>query len=112
MAVNTQVYMSAKNKVEIKYSMNTELISKDSIFDGKYMMATNRMEMTPEDMVRDYKTRDISEKNFSILKDTLQVRPIFLQKDERIEVLVFFSIIALLVYCILDSTSKTSKVVF
>lgn len=99
--VDTEVFMNSKNEVEIKYTISRERISKDSILDGKYMMATNRMEMAAEDMLRDYKTRDISEKNFSILKGTLLVRPIFLQKDERIEVLVFFSMVALLVYSIL-----------
>lgn len=99
--VKVTVFEDARGKIEIEYELDYEKIGKDSRMDGKYMIATNRLEMAPEDMLRDYKVRDISEKNFSILKGVLQVRPIFLQKDERIEALVFFSIIALLVYCIL-----------
>lgn len=99
--IKVTVFTNANGKVEIKYEADHEKIGKDSLLDGKYMIATNRREMTPEEMLRDYKVRDISEKNFSIIKGVLQVRPIFLQKDERIEALIFFSIIGLLVYCIL-----------
>ena len=48
-----------------------------------------------------YKGRDISEKDFTILKGPLQIHPICLQKDERIESLVFIIMCALLVYSII-----------
>ncbi len=99
--VEVTIDMNSKKQVELAYKMNEQQLAKDSVLDGKYMMATNRKDMTPEEMLGDYKTRDISEKNFSILKGPLHIRPIFLHKEERIEALVFLSIVALMIYSIL-----------
>ncbi len=99
--VNVKVCLNSYNNIELTYNLNEEKISMDSKLDGKYMIATNRENMTPEEMVEGYKVRDISEKNFSVLKGPLYLRPIFLHKDKRIESLVFFSMVALLIYSIL-----------
>lgn len=90
-----------ENKIERGISFNTSLIKEDEKLYGKYIIATNRKELILELMISIYKTRDISEKDFSTIKGPLKIRPMFLHKDERIESIVFLSMCALLIYSIL-----------
>jgi transposase len=99
--VNVEVKVNEQNKLELSYTNNNELIAEEEKLDGKYVLVTSRKEMSAEEMVWKYKGRDVSEKDFSVIKGPLQIRPIFLHKDERIESLVLLTMIALLVYCIL-----------
>jgi hypothetical protein len=46
------------------------------------------------------------EKSVGVVKGPLQVRPVFLHTDKRIEVLVFFNLVALLVRAILRTRLK------
>ena len=99
--IKTVVYQKETGEIVLEYSTNEDKISEDKLLDGKYIIATNRENLSPKQMVEIYKSRDISEKDFEIVKDTLQLRPIFLHKDKRIESLIFFIMCSLLVYSIL-----------
>lgn len=99
--VETVITKTEEDVIQLTYSRKIDLIEKQSLLDGKYIIATNRKDLTPKLMVSIYKARDISEKDFSTIKGPLIIRPIFLHKDERIESLVFLSMCALLVYSII-----------
>lgn len=105
-----EVQLNAANEIELNYNIDEEKIKEDTFLDGKYIIATNRMNLSAKEMLKIYKKRDISEKDFEILKDTLNLRPIFLHKDNRIETLVFFIMCALLIYNVIKLILKEAEI--
>lgn len=69
--------------------------------DGKYVLATNASRLTADTALATYKDQDGVEKAMALLKGPLRVRPFFVQTDARIQGLVFFNLVALLVRAIL-----------
>jgi transposase len=108
--IKTVVYEKETGEIVLEYSIDENKISEDKLLDGKYIIATNRENLSAKQIVEIYKNRDISEKDFEVVKDTLQLRPIFLHKDKRIESLIFFIMCALLVYSILKLTLVEAEI--
>lgn len=108
--LNVEIKTNETKEITIEYTLNEELIKEAELLDGKYIIATNRMKISAKEMLKTYKKRDISEKDFEILKHTLDLRPIFLHKDNRIETLVFFTMCALLIYNILKELLKEAEI--
>ena len=69
--------------------------------DGRYALVTNA-ELSADEMLKAFKGQCGSEQRFHILKGPLKVRPIHLHSDKRIAALVFLSMVALVVYTILE----------
>jgi transposase len=99
--IKTIVEQKETGEIVLNYSIDENKINEDKLLDGKYIIATNRKNLNAKQIFEIYKNRDISEKDFEVLKDTLQLRPIFLHKDIRIESLIFYTMCALLIYSIL-----------
>lgn len=71
-------------------------------FDGRYVLGTNATELDATAMLAESKRRDVPEKGYARLKGPLAVRPVYLHKQERILSLVFCTMVALLVYALLE----------
>lgn len=52
------------------------------------------------------KRRDVPEKRFALVKGPLAVRPVYLHKQERIQALVFCTMVALLVFALLELLAR------
>jgi transposase len=98
--IKTVVNEIKTGEIILEYSIDEDKVNEDKLLDGKYIIATNRENLNAKQMVETYKQRDISEKDFELLKDTLELRPIFLHKDKRIQSLIFLIMCALLIYSI------------
>jgi transposase len=72
------------------------------LLDGKYALATNDGWLTANDALTIFKGQDGVEKRIGGVKGPLRVRPVFLHTDERIQGLVFFTLVGLLVRAILE----------
>jgi transposase len=70
--------------------------------DGRYVLGTSAAVLDAEQMLARAKRRDVPEKRYALLKGPLAVRPIYLHKEERIRALVFCSLVALLVFALLE----------
>ena len=70
--------------------------------DGKFILVTNDRRRTPAELVAHYGEKDTVEKANRTLKGPIRLRPVFLHNDERIESLIFVSLLALLTYSILE----------
>lgn len=99
--IKTVVLENETGEIILEYSIDEDKVNEDKLLDGKYIIATNRENLVAKQIVEIYKNRDISEKDFELLKDTLELRPIFLHKDNRIESLILLIMCALLIYSIL-----------
>src|SRR5438270_12089630 len=85
----------------IHYSRDEEAISKSEHMDGIFPLATNTS-LNALAVLRAYKYQPQLEKRHALLKSVLQVAPIFLKKNERIEALMFVYFLAQLVSALLE----------
>jgi transposase len=66
------------------YSLNESAIEKDGRYDGYYGIQTSEKEMSAEQIIEAYHTLWKIEESFRIMKSSLEVRPVFHWKPERI----------------------------
>jgi len=71
-------------------------IKEESHLDGKYIISTSDDTLSAEDVALGYKQLMEVERAFRTLKTTLDLRPVYHRKDERIEAHVFLCFLALL----------------
>ncbi len=71
-------------------------IKEEAHLDGKYIISTSDDTLSPEDVALGYKQLMEVERAFRTLKTTLDLRPVYHRKDDRIESHVFLCFLALL----------------
>ena len=64
-------------------------------------LGTNATHLSADEALMIFKAQDDAEKQFRTWKGPVAVRPVFLHSDERIEGLVFITLVALLVRALL-----------
>jgi transposase len=96
----------------LDFCLDEEALRKSEALDGKYVLATNRENWTADEVIAAYKCQHTVEWRFRHLKSRLKVSPLFLKKDERIAGLVFVTIVALMVYSLLEYLCKKAQVKF
>jgi transposase len=72
---------------------NAEKIAQSAAMDGIFPLTTNTKEK-PVDVFKIYKYQPRIEKRHALLKSTLEVAPIWLKKNTRIEALMFLEFVA------------------
>jgi len=81
-------------------------IKEEAHLDGKYIISTSDDTLTPEDVALGYKQLMEVERAFRTLKTTLDLRPVYHRKDERIQAHVFLCFLALLLVRIAERKTK------
>jgi hypothetical protein len=74
--------------------------------DGRYVVGTNAWTLTADELLAASKQRDVPEKRYATVKGPLAVRPVYLHKQERILSLVFCTMVALLVFALLEWVAR------
>jgi len=92
-------------KEEITYTLSwkrnikeIEIISRQ---DGVFPLITNT-KLKASEVLAHYKNQPYLEKRFSTLKSVLEVAPIYLKKEERIEAIMFLYFIALMIVSLIE----------
>jgi transposase len=70
--------------------------------DGKYVLGTNAEHLSASEALTVFKAQDAVEKSYACLKGPLRIRPLYLHSDQRIEGIMFISLLALLVRALLE----------
>lgn len=96
--------------LQLAFGINRERLAAAQRLDGKYALATNALHLSADEALAYFKGQDKAEKSVAVVKGPLQVRPVFLHTDERIEVLVFFNLVALLVRALLAARLQQAGV--
>lgn len=96
------------NKLRLLVWRNQRHIREDQKLDGKYIMVTNLKDKTARELLRLYKDQSFIEWRIRTLKKHLKVRPVFLHKEERIKGLVFITMLALMIYSLLERFARQS----
>lgn len=88
----------AEHKV---YELNEDVIREESRYDGFYAVCTN-LDDDPWEIARINHDRWEIEESFRIMKSEFSARPVYLQRDDRIEAHFLTCFTALLIYRILE----------
>jgi transposase len=74
--------------------------------EGRYLLVTNDPRLSPQRMFDLYRAKDGVEKDFRICKSQLQVSPLYLHKDPRIQSMLLLQMLALLAYTVLERQAR------
>jgi len=92
--------------LELSFRINRERLAEAQALDGRYPLATNASHLEASEALTLFKGQDGAEKRFRVVKGPLQVRPLFVRTDRRVEGLVFITLLALLVRAILERACR------
>jgi len=56
--------------------------------DGRYLLTTNDWSLSPQQMLTLYRKKDGVEKRFTVTKSDLKVSPIYLHRNDHIQLAV------------------------
>lgn len=88
--------------VRLVWTRDDAALAQAAALDGRYVLGTNDPDLDPDPMLASAKQRDVPEKRFALVKGPLAVRPVYLHQQERIQALVFCTMVALLVFALLE----------
>lgn len=86
----------------LSFRIDREALAQAQALDGKYLLGTNAFHLSASEALVHFKAQDGVEKRNADLKGPLRVRPLYLHSDQRIEGLVFITLLALLVRAIIE----------
>jgi len=86
----------------LSYRVDEEKLAEAEALDGRYLLGTNAYWLTADQMLEHFKRQEVVERRIKTVKGPIRIRPLFLHKEERIESLIFVTMLALLVYTILE----------
>jgi transposase len=102
-----------KDRVDITYHLqwyrDEEAIKRASKTDGIFPLITNANAPAAE-ILQAYKKQPFLEKRFYTKKSTLEVAPVFLKKNERIEAMMFLYFIALMIVSLIERNIRKQMV--
>ena len=87
---------------ELQWSRNDEAIQQASKSDGIFPLATNDASLPAAEVLRTYKKQPFIEKRFYTKKTILEVAPVFLKNNERIEAMMFLYFLGLMIVSLLE----------
>lgn len=87
-----------------RYSLDEEKRTRAEKLDGSYLLKSDRGDLTSDEAWRIYMTLTRAEAAFRAIKSPLAERPIFHQKEQRVEAHIFLCVLA---YHLLISIEKT-----
>jgi len=90
----------------VNYSRDEKEITKDALYDGVYVLRTNKEDLTSEEIVNAYKQLNRVEMAFRCLKDTLEIRPVYHYKEERVKAHVYICVISYLIHTVIEYLLK------
>ena len=95
----------ASEEMEVAYSISaeieydTEAVNRLRTELGRFVLATNDLELSADDLLKHYKGQGAVERGFRFLKDpTFRIDDIYLKKTSRIQALTMIMVLCLFVY--------------
>ena len=105
-------YFDTKQKPTIAdlFPLRQEVLTREEHMDGMWVVISNTERMTTEELITTYKELKTIEASFRVIKNVVELRPIYHHKDDRVKGHVFICILAYLVTRILErKTGQTVK---
>lgn len=98
---NTPFRRIVRQEPRLHVTTNAEAIGRSAAMDGIFPLTTNTKE-TPAEVYNIYKYQPRIEKRHAQLKSTLEVAPVWLKKNTRIEALMFLEYLAQMVAALIE----------
>ena len=89
------------------YSLIRETLKEEERLDGIFIIKSTAYDLSPEELIRQYKNLAQVERAFKEIKDFLHIRPIRHHRDRRVKAHVFICVLSYLLEKILEK--RTSK---
>ena len=99
---NTKYVKQTKKRWQIEWSIDEEKVAYDHASDGMYPLITNDRILTPRQVLEAHKRQPKLEKRFSQIKSDMQIAPVLLKNEGRVEALFFLYFLALLVLSLME----------
>jgi transposase len=96
--------------MSFRFAVNPRRLVAARKSDGRYLLATNAKHLDAHQTLTIYKGQDGIEKRFRTVKGPLTVHPLFVHSDERIEGMVFITLLALLVRALLEQRCRQQDI--
>ena len=88
--------------------VNDAFVLKEMEKMGLFILASNDISLSPEEMLKYYKGQDKVEKGFRFLKsDTFSISKVYLKNKSRIEALTMIMVLCLMIYSIAEWKLRT-----
>ncbi len=89
--------------IDAEVSRNEEFIKSESEYLGRFIISSNDLNISAEQMLNYYKRQSKVEQGFRFLKDgNFRVSEVYLKKPERIEALTMVMVLTLMVYSVAE----------
>lgn len=79
-----------------QFEEHAERLAQEQAYEGKYVIQTEETGLSPVEVVQAYKELSQLERGFSVLKDVIDLRPIYHRSAERVKAHVFVAALAFL----------------
>jgi len=100
-------------KVETYYSVKAEIVADEQVIAlkreklGRFILATNDIDLTADEILSYYKSQSTVERGFRFLKDkSFHVSEVYLKKESRIKALAMIMVLCLFIYSIAQRTLR------
>jgi transposase len=91
------------HQIEADIDFNAERIAEAKSKLGRFILATNDLELDPNTILSYYKGQQAVERGFRFLKDkSFRVAEVYLKKPQRIEALAMIMVLTLMIYSIAE----------
>jgi transposase len=95
-----------RESFQFYYEIKEFLVEEDSRLDGTFLIQTNQRNYTKKRLIEIYKHLHTVENAFKILKNDLDVRPLYHWKEQRVKGHIYMCIIAYFFMMAIEYTSK------
>lgn len=95
-------------KGEFRFFEHPLNLAREKALEGKYVIQTEEPKLSAVEAVSGYKQLNEVERGFSHLKGLLELRPVYHQRDERVEAHVFVAALALLLDRALEKSLRAA----
>lgn len=104
--MRAEAYQDEQGQVRLRWWVDREALYQGMQRDGRYLLVTNDGSLSAQQMLALYHRKDDVEKCARVAKSQLQVSPIYVHKDERIEAMLLINMLALLAYSMLERQAR------
>ena len=91
------------------YDIDIQAQQRAELMDGKLLLVTNVLDLTPQEIVSRYKALADIERGFKVLKSEIEIAPVFHRLPERIKAHASLCFMALIVYRVMRQRLKLAK---
>jgi transposase len=105
---DTKFVRKVKKRLRLEWEVDEGAVAYDRKSDGMYPLLTNDRSLAPPQVLKAHKRQPAIEKRFEQVKTVLELAPVLLKNEGRVEALFFVYFVALLVQAVIEREVRRS----